>query len=136
MAALPDRFVLEHVPPNLVCLKVGGDVEGEEVQAIFERLEPWIKGQPFWLFEVDISGLRQASADARRTAAERIGKTPPYSLALYGGSLAQRAIATLFLKLSELFNGSRDISNTFAKDAASARAWLLEEQRRRSGKAR
>lgn len=113
-----------------------GDVSGDDIHAIFERLEPWIKGLPYWLFDVDISGLGQVSLEARRIAAERLGKTPGYAMALHGGSLAQRAVATLVLKLSELFSGNRDVSNTFAKDAAAARAWLQQEDRRRSAKVR
>ena len=112
MTELSDRFELEHVPPQLVRLKVEGDLGGNDVHAIFERIEP------------------------RRAAAERIGKTPAYAMALVGGSLAQRAIATLFLKLSELFSGNRDIAHKFLKDAASARAWLLDEARRRTARAR
>jgi len=133
---LADRFELEQVPPNLVRLKVAGELGGEDIHAIFERIEPWIEGRAFWLFEIDISGLTQASVEARRAAAERIGKTPAYSMALVGGSLAQRALATLFLKLSELFSGSRDISHKFVKDGPSARAWLLDEARRRTAKGR
>lgn len=136
MAALSERFQLEHVPPHLVRLKFEGDLGSDDVVAIFERIEPWIAGQPFWLFEIDISALKEASQEARRAAAERIGNTPPYSMALFGGSLAQRAIATLFLKVSELFSGSKDVSTKFIKDGESARAWLVEEGRRRAAKAR
>jgi hypothetical protein len=133
---LSDRFTLEHVPPQLVRLKVEGELGGNDIHAIFERIEPWIENQPFWLFEIDISGLSQATVEARRAAAERIGKTPAYAMALVGGSLAQRALATLFLKLSELFSGNRDIAHKFLKDGPSARAWLLEEARRRTVKER
>jgi hypothetical protein len=136
VAALSDRFQLEHVPPHLVRLKFEGDLGSDDVIAIFERIEPWIAGQPFWLFEIDISALKDSSQDARRAAAERIGNTPPYSMALFGGSLAQRAIATLFVKVSELFSGSKDVSTKFIKDGESARAWLQEEGRRRAAKAR
>ncbi len=135
MAELSPRFELEHVPPNLVSLRFQGDLGSDDVHAVFERIEPWIAGKPFWLFEIDISGLAQASPEARRVAAERIGKTPAYAMALFGGSLAQRAIATLFLKVSELFSGSRDIAHKFVKDGTAARAWLLEEGRRRASRA-
>lgn len=136
VAELSDRFRLERVPPHLVTLAFEGDLGRDDVDAIFDRIEPWIAGQPFWLFEIDISRLGQASLDARRAAAERIGKTPAYAMALIGGSLAQRAIATLFLKLSELFSGNREIVHKFIKDGADARAWLLEEGRRRATRAR
>lgn len=135
MAKLSDRHKLELVPPSLVVLEVEGDVGADDIDAIFGRIEPWVAGQPFWLFEVGISSLGQASPEARRAAAERIGKTPAYSMALIGGSLAQRAIVTLFLKVSELFSGNRDISHKFIKDAAAARAWLVQEGRRRGAKA-
>jgi hypothetical protein len=131
---LPHRHKLQHVPPHLVSLKVHGDLEADDILAIFGRIEPWIAGQPFWLFEVDITDLGQANPEARRTAAERIGRTPDYALALFGGSLAQRAIATLFLKLSELFSSGRDVSSRFVKDATTARTWLLDEGRRRAAK--
>lgn len=136
MAELSDRFRLEHVPPHLVSLKFEGDLGREDVEAIFDRIERWVAGKPFWLFEIDISRLDQAGVDARRAAAERIGKTPAYAMALCGGTLAQRALATLFLKLSELFSGNRDIVHKFVKDPADARAWLLEEGRRRTARAR
>lgn len=136
MTELSDRFELERVLPHLVSLKFVGDLGVDDVHAVFERIERWVAGQPFWLFEIDISGLAQASTEARRAAAERIGKTPEYAMALFGGSLAQRAIATLFLKLSELFSGNRDVAHKFLKDGAAARAWLLEEGRRRSLKVR
>jgi hypothetical protein len=130
------RHTLERVSPYLVRLGLVDDVSGDDIMAIFERLDPWVEGRPFWLFEVDISRLGQVSQEARRSAAERLGKTPGYAMALHGGSLAQRAIATLVLKLSELFSGSRDVSHAFIKDAAGARAWLLQEGRRRATKAR
>lgn len=136
MAELSDRITLEHVPPNLVSLKFEGDLARGDIEAIFDRIDPWVAGKPFWLFEVDISRLGQAGVDARRAAAERIGRTPAYAMALCGGSLAQRAIATLFLKLSELFSGNRDIVHKFVKDRADARAWLQDEGRRRSARAR
>lgn len=136
MAALSERFKLEHVPPHLVCLRFEGDLGADDIAAVFERITPWIAAQPFWLFEIDISALGQADQEARRIAAERIGNTPPYSMALFGGSLAQRAIATLFLKISELFSGNQDVATKFVKDGATARAWLVEEGRRRAAKAR
>jgi hypothetical protein len=136
VAELSDRFTLEHVPPHLVILRFEGDLGRDDVEAIFDRIEPWIAGKPFWLFEIDISRLGQSGVDARRAAAERIGKTPAYAMALTGGSLAQRAIATLFLKLSELFSGNREIVHKFVKDGADARTWLLEEGRRRTARVR
>lgn len=128
---LPENFELEFVSPRLVRVKMMGDFEGDAIHKLFDVIDGHVKGEPFWLFEVDISELGHASPSARRAGAERIGLTPEYSMALFGGSLAQRAISMLFLKVAELFSGKRDVSNTFTKDQASAYAWLQEESKRR-----
>jgi len=134
---LPDNFELEFVPPRLIVLKMKGDFEGDAIHTLFDVIEQHIEGESFWLFEVDISELGHAHPSARRAGAERISKTPEYSMALYGGGLAQRAVSTIFLKVTELFSGDRDISNTFVKTQSQARTWLLEEGcRRASGSAR
>lgn len=130
------KFELEHVPPHLVSLRVKGDVTSDDVDVVFDRIDVLVRQQPFWLLEIDLTELGQANLDARRTGAERIGKTPAYSAAFIGGSLAQRALATLFLKVSELFSGDREIAHKFIKEKAAARAWLLEEGRRRASASR
>lgn len=131
MADLPENFKLEFVAPRLIRLKMSGDFAGDAIHQLFDVIDGHIKDQPFWLFEVDITDLGHADPSARRAGAERIGQTPEYSMALYGGGLAQRAVSMLFLKVAELFSGKRDISNTFSKDQRAARAWLEAESRRR-----
>lgn len=129
------EFPLELVEPRLVAIKLWGDFDGNAVHSLFDEIDTLIGEQPFWLCEVDISELGHANPSARRAVAERMGKTPEYSMALYGGGLAQRAISMLFLKVSELFGGNRDIVNKFHDDQPKARAWLREESRRRERKA-
>ncbi len=134
MHDLPDNFELEFVSPTLVAVKMMGDFDGDAIHILFDHIDQHIGGQPYWLFEVDISELGHASPSARRAGAERINKTPEYSMALYGGGIAQRAISLLFLKVAELFSRGKDISNTFSKTQPLAREWLLSEESRREGK--
>jgi hypothetical protein len=131
---LPENFELEFVAPRLIRLKMSGDFGGDAIHTLFDVIDGYIKDEPFWLFEVDISDLGHADPSARRAGAERIGQTPEYSMALHGGGLAQRAVSLLFLKVAELFSGKRDISNTFSKDQRSAQAWLETEARRRQSR--
>lgn len=132
MSDLPENFELEFVRPCLIRLKMKGDFEGDAIHKLFDVIDGHIKDEPFWLFEVDISELGHASPSARRAGAERIAQTPEYSMALWGGGLAQRAVSMLFLKVAELFSGKRDVSNTFSKDRAAAERWLDAERVRRS----
>lgn len=131
---LPQCWELELVPPRLVRLRVIGTVGGPDTEALFDRIEAHVSGEPYWLFEVDLSALEYGDAAARRMAADRIRALPEYSLAFYGAGFSQRMIATLFLKLSEMLDRGRDISNKFLADHASASAWLRAEEERREAK--
>ena len=113
-----------------------GDFEGEAIHQLFDAIDQFVHDKPFWLFEVDISELGHSSPSARKAGAQRMGKTPDYAMALYGGGLAQRAVSGLFLKLIDLFTGSHDNSSKYLKDHATARAWLLAEQERRLSRGR
>lgn len=113
---------------------MAGDFDADVIHGLFDEIDELVGEQPFWLFQVDISELGHASPAARRAGAERIGKTPEYSLVLYGGGLAQRAVSTLFLKVAELFSGKRDVATKFAKDEEAAREWMDAERRRREAK--
>ena len=132
MTDLSEHFELELVSPRFIRVKVWGDFGGDVVHKLFDVIDEHVKDQPFWLFEADISELGHADPSARRAAAERIGQTPEYSLAIFGGGLAQRAVALLFLKVAELFATKRDVSHSFTKDQRAAAAWLQAEQERRS----
>ncbi|MEM9463425.1 MAG: hypothetical protein AAGF11_55305 [Myxococcota bacterium] len=134
MSDLLEHFELELVSRRLIRVKAKGDFGGDVVHELFDIIDKHVKGQPFWLFEADISELGHADPSARRAAAERIGQTPAYSLAIFGGALAQRAVALLFLKVAELFSTKRDVSYTFAKDQRTAAQWLQAEEERRSKK--
>ncbi|MCA9651681.1 MAG: hypothetical protein KC501_17335 [Myxococcales bacterium] len=131
MSTSAHPFPLEHEPPYLIRITMAGDFDGDAIHALFDEIDQLIGEQPFWLFHVDISELGHASPSARRAGAERIGKTPGYSLVLYGGGLAQRAVSTLFLKVAELFSGGREVVTKFAKDRDAADEWIAAEQRRR-----
>lgn len=128
---LPDVFDLAFEPPYLVVLKVRRDIVESHVHDLFDVLDPLLKDQPFWLFEVEISDLGSAEAPARRAAVERMKRLPPYSMTVYNGSFMQRTIARLFFKAADLLTKGRGNMHEFSVDKQASREWLAAEVKRR-----
>jgi hypothetical protein len=130
MPGLPDVFELEFEPPDLVSLKVRGNIEAEHASLLFDRIDELVAGKPFWMLEVDISRLASAEAQTRRVGADRLARLSPYSMTVYGGGFAQRTVARLFFRAVELLFRDRGNHHKICIDQRESRAWLATEAER------
>lgn len=123
-------YAIRFEPPRRLCVALLGDLPLEPIGRLFDRFDALVGREPYWLLEVDMTALGSADSPTRRLAAERIARLPPYSLAAYGGGFAQRALATLFFKATEILFRDRINRHKICGDGAEARAWLTAEEER------
>lgn len=124
---------LQCIEPNLVCMRLRGDVDHDTLTAFFDEFESFVSGKPFFVIEVDMRDLKSATPDARRVAAERLAGLPKFSIAVVTAGFAQRMIAKLVLTAHEMFNRGHS-STGFFTDSESSRAWLLDRARQQAEK--
>lgn len=119
------QSTFEFVEPCTGRIRLVGKVEAEDLRFLFDQLEEHIRGQPYFLLEVDMSDIDSTTPEARRLAAERLGRWQRHALAVVTSSFAGRMIAKLVLTANDMLNGGRTKSGFF-KDLDGARQWLAQ----------
>jgi hypothetical protein len=126
MSKKPFQLTFEHIPPRLVSVKFDGPLDVEGATDAMDRMEAAIGNEPYFLMEVIVENLDGVSAEARRISADRVGRLPGRSIAIVGGSFAQRVVAKLVLTaIVTLGRGKTKAATRIFDDSASAREWLL-----------
>lgn len=126
MTKKPFKLEFEHIPPRLVSVKFDGPLEVDGATEAMDKMEAAIGQEPYFLMEVIVEGLEGVSAEARRVSAERVGRLPSRSIAIVGGTFAQRVVAKLVLTaIVTLGRGKTKAATRIFDDSASARAWLM-----------
>lgn len=125
-----DRLVGRHrlcTEADVVILRMDGDMVLDESKQIHAELERVIEehGRVFVL--VDMSQGRNTAPDARRFIAEWNRRHRVSGAVIFGGSVPQRAAATLVFTAIRLFRPSM-FPLAMLKTEAESRAWI-EEQR-------
>jgi hypothetical protein len=110
--------------PNRGWLKVYGKVSEEQVTLVLQEAIEAAAGLPYFLLEVDISAMDGATPEARRASAKLFREMPPLAFAVLGGTFAQRTIAKIVLKASEMLQKDNGQVSAFFADSESARGWL------------
>jgi len=110
------------VAPCTVQIKFHGKIDEAQARSLLGRAAERAVGLPYVLLEVDISEMAGASPESRRISAELLRSMPYRIIAVHGGSFAQRIIAKLVVKASEMLSDGRQISSFFEHEA-DAQAW-------------
>ncbi len=115
-----------------------GELTAEHMPRVSEIGNGYARRQGYTLVLVDASRASAMTPEARRMSVENRRKNPsPSAAAIFGTSVATRALATLLFKAIELLGGI-DGNVAFFKTEAEARAWLDEQRvllrQRRDGK--
>lgn len=126
------RTIVDFEPPHLVSLVLNGQVEEAQLAEAFDRIEIYVGALPYYQLEIQLDGVHGATPEARRLAAERMKALPERSMAVVGGSFAQRALANLFLKAARLLEGQRSNDYRLCKTPEESREWLAECARARA----
>ncbi|WP_266221608.1 hypothetical protein [Paraliomyxa miuraensis] len=118
------RGEFRFTPPNRGWIKVFGRVSEEQVSEVLRGAVDASVGLPYFLMEVDISEMEGATPEARRVSAKFFHQMPPLAFAVLGGTFAQRTIAKLVLKASEMLLKDNKQVSAFFSDHESADKWL------------
>jgi hypothetical protein len=116
--------------PDIVHLKLVGEVNLEECREINQAHIDYAKELPHFFYMIDLSELDNIPAAVRKEASETVKILPLRGTVIYQAPLRARVIAKLLLTAANLFRGGAgqnpmDSVNT----EEEARAWV--ERRRR-----
>jgi hypothetical protein len=117
-------------PPETVSARIRGVLNVEATRELLGAMRRLCEGKARIFLLGDISGLQGMPGDARKVAAELLLGIPVASTAIFGASFAQRVVATLADKTSNLIRGSSAYETRFFATEAQARAWLGQQRER------
>jgi hypothetical protein len=123
----PQTTELELVEPAFVSVRFHGKLEADEITAVLDQIEAFVKDEPFFAFEAHMGNIDGASPEARRITADRLRQLPPWAIGVVGGGFAQRTLAKLVLTAVSILSSGDKIVNRFFDDSDSARAWLRQQ---------
>jgi hypothetical protein len=115
--------------PNLFFLRDQGDMSTADVAQIMDEMRRCASVSGPLLVLNDISALRDVSLEARKVVAQNDVLKVVRAMAVFGGSFAQRIVATLALMAARLRLRRKGIPPIrFFATEAEARAWLEENR--------
>jgi len=116
--------------PDLIVLRLAGDVSLEDAEAINRRHFELIEGREAIFMLVDMAGLRTDTPAGRKLTSEALTRMPLRGLAVCHAHLEARVMAKMIITGSELFKTeeSGDFPVSFFEDEPSARAWIAERR--------
>lgn len=127
MSDEPGRVEYEFVAPDMVRVWYYGRLEGPELATLFDWMDDQVGSLAHCLVEADMSGVKTASPNARRLAADRLAQLPKLSVAVVSSNFAQRMIAKLVLTAMELLRRGQT-RTAFFKNSEDAQQWLAKER--------
>lgn len=105
-----------------------GELTAEHLPAVNEISNGYARRKGYTLVLVDAARASAMTPEARRMTVDNSRKNPaPSAAAIFGTSVATRALATLLFKAIALLGGI-DRNVAFFKTEAEARAWLDEQR--------
>ena len=117
--------------PDIVHLKLIGEVSIEEGRAINQAHIDYAKELPHFFYMIDLSELENIPAAVRKEASETVRILPLRGTVIYQTPLRARVIAKLLLTAANLFKGGAGQNPVhFVDTAEEARTWIkLRRQR-------
>lgn len=117
----------EWVAPRYIRSASRGVLQEDETGMLLDEIEARVKGEPYFLWEVDVTELTGMDAAARRVTAERLRRLPDRAIAVVGAKFAQTILVKLVLTaVSMLDRTQRNNEVSFFANTEGASAWLNE----------
>ena len=111
--------------PDIVHLKLVGEVGVEEGRAINQTHLDYAKELPHFFYMIDLSELENIPAAVRREASQTVKILPLRGTVIYQTPLRARVIAKLLLTAVNLFKGGAGQNPVdFVDTTEEARAWI------------
>ena len=117
--------------PDLIVLRLAGDVTLEDAEEINRRHFEIIEGRDAIFLLVDMAGLGTDTPAGRKVTSEALTRMPLRGLAVCHAHLEARVMAKMIITGADLFktDESADFPVSFFEDEPSARAWIEERRR-------
>ena len=111
--------------PDIVHLKLVGEVDLEECREINQAHIDYAKQLPHFFYMIDLSELENIPAAVRREASQTVKILPVRGTVIYQTPLRARVIAKLLLTAVNLFKGGANQNPVdFVDTTEEARAWI------------
>lgn len=111
--------------PDIVHLKLVGEVSLEECREINQTHIDYAKELPQFFYMIDLSELENIPAAVRREASQTVKILPVRGTVIYQTPLRARVIAKLLLTAVNLFKGGATQNPVdFVDTTEEARAWI------------
>jgi hypothetical protein len=117
--------------PDLIVLRLAGDVSKEDAEEINRRHFGLIEGREAIFMLVDMAGLGTDTPGGRKVTSEALTQMPLRGLAVCHAHLEARVMAKMIITGADLFKteDSTDFPTAFFDDESAARAWIEERRR-------
>jgi hypothetical protein len=117
--------------PDIVHLKLVGEVGLDECREINQAHLDYAKELPHFFYMIDLSELENIPAAVRKEASETVKTLPLRGTMVYNTALRARVIAKLLLTAANLFKGGAGQNPVdFADTEEEARAWIKRRRQR------
>ncbi|HKV11110.1 MAG TPA: hypothetical protein VJ725_23420 [Thermoanaerobaculia bacterium] len=117
--------------PDIVHLKLVGEVSVDEGRAVNEAHLAYAKELPHFFYMIDLSELENIPAVVRKEASETVKLLPLRGTVIYQTPLKARVIAKLLLTAANLFRGGAGQNPVhFVDTAEEARDWIKRRRQR------
>jgi hypothetical protein len=111
--------------PDIVHLKLTGEVSLPECQEINRAHLEYAKDVPYYFYMIDLSALGNIPSVVRREASETVKLLPLRGTIIYNSSLRARVLGKLLLTAANMFRSGRDQNPVdFVETEEDARAWI------------
>jgi hypothetical protein len=124
------KHTTSYEEPDILYLKLVGEVDTAEVREINQRHLDYGKDRDHLFYLLDLSELDNLPAQVRREASETVKVLPLRGTVVYGAPLKAKILAKLLMTAVNLFKGGKNQNVVeFTDTETEARAWL--DRRRR-----
>jgi hypothetical protein len=114
--------------PDVVVIQTQGVVGVDDILQTSDPMKELVRGMPYVLLLVDMSGQTHISPEARKAAAKGSEGIPFRGTVLYGASFATRAAGQMMMTVLNAVTRT-DNPSKFVETEAEARAWIDERRR-------
>jgi hypothetical protein len=127
---LVGEHVFEEEPAeDIVVIRLRGEITPEDAPLMGGPLRRFIRDGRSWVFLlVDLNEMTGIPPSARKPLGEGILDVPIAAVAAIGATFAQRVVATLADRMSNLLRGGRRYETRFFSAEDQARAWLARKR--------
>ncbi|HEY0512209.1 MAG TPA: hypothetical protein VGH73_09910 [Thermoanaerobaculia bacterium] len=111
--------------PDILFMKLVGDVSYEEVKVINQAHLDFGQGTQQLFYLIDLSELDNLGPQVRKEASEVVKLLPLRGTAIYGAPLKAKVLAKLMLTAASMFRGGKNFNPVeFLDNEGDARVWI------------